>query len=265
MKMNPNARAGKSIGVESPSPPSSSLVSSIVRRRRCLLVLAQSHRTMQDHTHGVVTPGTGTVSCCPAPNSFVPDQYLTPTKQRATGDPAISCASSPHSINTRSSLKRRGIILNSDSEQQHDATRKKLKFGRKELMKLNKEDRVNYFVKYLETCKCSNTNCTCLDILKEDDDVRKSVAHYLATFEMKSRYEQNSIIMDWYRYSQAARVGRKYVWYCLPYDVNWCFDSDDYDDNDVAVIVEAAKEVKLCTSGMRSVMNIGTWRFQSTQ
>jgi hypothetical protein len=218
---------------------------------------------MQDHTHGVVTPGTGTVSCCPAPNSFVPDQYLTPTKQRATGDPAISCASSPHSINTRSSLKRRGIILNSDSEQQHDATRKKLKFGRKELMKLNKEDRVNYFVKYLETCKCSNTNCTCLDILKEDDDVRKSVAHYLATFEMKSRYEQNSIIMDWYRYSQAARVGRKYVWYCLPYDVNWCFDSDDYDDNDVAVIVEAAKEVKLCTSGMRSVMNIGTWRFQS--
>lgn len=98
---------------------------------------------MQDHTHGVVTPGTGTVSCCPAPNSFVPDQYLTPTKQRATGDPAISCASSPHSINTRSSLKRRGIILNSDSEQQHDATRKKLKFGRKELMKLNKEDRVN--------------------------------------------------------------------------------------------------------------------------
>jgi hypothetical protein len=80
---------------------------------------------------------------------------------------------------------------------------------------------------------------------------------------MKSKYEQNSIIMDWYRYIQAARVGRQYVWYCLPYDVNWCVDSDDYDDYDLAVIVEAAKEVKLCTSGMCSVMNIGTWQFQS--
>ena len=145
MKMNPNARAGKSIGVESPLATIIHLSSHRLIDRTTLTLSSSpcpvSSYDARPHP-GVVTPGTGTVSCCPAPNSFVPDQYLTPTKQRATGDPAISCASSPHSINTRSSLKRRGIILNSDSEQQHDATRKKLKFGRKELMKLNKEDRV---------------------------------------------------------------------------------------------------------------------------
>ena len=77
-----------------------------------------------------VTP----VSCCgtaPA-RSFVPVEFLTPTKQKATEDTATSSASSPHSRNTissasyphsrntRSSTKRRGINLNSDGEEVDD-------------------------------------------------------------------------------------------------------------------------------------------------
>jgi hypothetical protein len=48
------------------------------------------------------------------------------------------------------------------------------------------------------------------------------------------------------------------MWYCLPYDVSWCFDSDNYDS-----IFEAAKGAKLCTLGMCSVMEIGGTRLKS--
>lgn len=139
--------------------------------------------------------------------------------------------------------------MNSDGEQQDHIPSNKLKFGRKELKSLNKEERIDYFDKYLEKCgknKCSDKNCTCLDTIKGELNVRMSVAHYLATFEMKSKYEQDSIILEWYKYSQAARVGQQYVWYCLPYDVIWCFDSDDYD---YAAIAEAAKGVNLAHVG----------------
>ena len=94
----------------------------------------------------------------------------------------------------------------------------------------------------LEECGfnlCGNINCTCLAILLDDKEVRMSVAQYYITFAMKTKYEQHSIILDLYKYSQAAKGGNKHVWYCLPYNVSWCFDTDNYDS-----IFEAAKGAK---------------------
>ena len=54
----------------------------------------------------------------------------------------------------------------------------------------------------LEECGfnlCGNINCTCLAILLDDKEVCMSVAHYYITFAMKTKYEQDSIILDWYK------------------------------------------------------------------
>jgi hypothetical protein len=125
----------------------------------------------------------------------------------------------------------------------------------------DEEEMLELCERRLEECGCNlcgNTNCTCLAILLDDEEVFMSFAHYYITFAMKTKYEQDSIILDWYKYRQAAKVGSKHVCYCLPYDVSWCFDSDNYDS-----IFEAAKGAKLCTLGMRSVMEIGNTQFQS--
>jgi hypothetical protein len=159
-------------------------------------------------------------------------------------------------MNTRSSTKKRGIDIAFD-----DAAPRNKKLNRKQLNFLDEEEMLELCDRRLEECGfnlCGNINCTCLAILLDDKEVRMSVAHYYITFAMKTKYEQDSIILDWYKYSQAAKGGSKHMWYCLPYDVSWCFDSDNYDS-----IFEAAKGAKLCTLGMCSVMEIGGTRFRS--
>ncbi len=63
------------------------------------------------------------------------------------------------------------------------------------------------------------------------------------------------IILDWYRFAQAMRYGRRQVWYCLPYDGSWCKDMED--------VLNIAQDHKLCTKGLCLVMGIGHNRFQS--
>jgi hypothetical protein len=67
---------------------------------------------------------------------------------------------------------------------------------------------------------CRRTSCDCLDILS-DVNVRECVAQYLLQFVKKSKYDQDSIIWEWYKYAIAARIasmigGSQPLWFCLP-------------------------------------------------
>ena len=52
---------------------------------------------------------------------------------------------------------------------------------------------------------CGTTSCDCLDILA-DVNVRECVAQYLLQFVRKSKYDQDSIVLEWYKYAIAARI-----------------------------------------------------------
>jgi len=93
--------------------------------------------------------------------------------------------------------------------------------------------------------------------LKENDGVCAVVAKYLTGFERKKLRDQDSIILDWYRFAEAMRIGRRQIWYCLSYDGTWC--------TDMGGVLNAALTHKLCTKGLSSVLNIGHNRFQSIQ
>jgi hypothetical protein len=69
---------------------------------------------------------------------------------------------------------------------------------------------------------CRRTSCDCLGILS-DVNVRECVVQYLLQFVKKSKYDQNSIILEWYKYAIAARIasmigGSQPLWFCLPYN-----------------------------------------------
>ena len=50
---------------------------------------------------------------------------------------------------------------------------------------------------------CGTTSCDCLDILS-DVNVRECVAQYLLQFVRKSKYDPDSIILELYKYANAA-------------------------------------------------------------
>ena len=75
---------------------------------------------------------------------------------------------------------------------------------------------------------CGTTSCDCLNILS-DVNVRECVAQYLLQFVRKSKYDQDSIVLEWYKYAIAARIDasrRKPLWFCLPYDATLNTDID---------------------------------------
>jgi hypothetical protein len=82
------------------------------------------------------------------------------------------------------------------------------------------------------TClpSCGMTSCDCLGILA-DVNVRECVAQYLLQFVKKSKYDQDSIILEWTKYAIAARIasmigGSQPLWFCLPYDASLNTDMD---------------------------------------
>ena len=100
---------------------------------------------------------------------------------------------------------------------------------------------------------CGMTSCDCLDILS-DVNVRECVAQYLLQFVRKSKYDQDSIILEWYKYAIAARIGRRQLWFCLPYDATLNTDID---------CLGASQKHRLCLLGMRSLLGIGGSRYRS--
>jgi hypothetical protein len=95
---------------------------------------------------------------------------------------------------------------------------------------------------------CGTTSCDYLDILS-DVNVWECVAQYLLQFARKSKYNQDSIILEWYKYAIAARIGRSQpLWFCLPYDATLNTDID---------CLCASQKHRLCLLGMRSLFYLG--------
>ena len=135
---------------------------------------------------------------------------------------------------------------------------------RKSKLDLSDDDLFLYFFNRLagET-ECKNTDCDCLLIL-EDELARKAVARYLVSFERKTKYEQDSTVLEWYRYTTSAERGGntrgpkkgRTNYYHLPYDGNFIDDDNS---------LQALRNHRLCTEGMKSVMAIGYDRMKSIQ
>ncbi len=63
-----------------------------------------------------------------------------------------------------------------------------------------------YFnIRLEETTHCPNKQCTCLAILG-DASACASVAKYLTWFERRNKYEQDSIVFKWFRYSSFLKT-----------------------------------------------------------
>jgi hypothetical protein len=54
---------------------------------------------------------------------------------------------------------------------------------------------------------CPNRRCTCVDVLA-DGDIRAPVVRYLCWFNVKTKYKQDSIVFEWFKYS-ALRTYKK--------------------------------------------------------
>jgi len=105
---------------------------------------------------------------------------------------------------------------------------------------------------------CGTTSCDCLDILS-DVNVWECVAQYLLQFVRKSKYGQDSIVLEWYKYAIAARIDasrRKPLWFCLPYNATLNTDID---------CLRASQKHRLCLLGMRSLLGIGGYQYRSIQ
>ena len=88
-----------------------------------------------------------------------------------------------------------------------------------ETKKMSDDELFLYFQELLEAqamVSCGNVNCSCLGLLKENDGVCAVVANYLTGFERKKLRDQDSIILDWYRFAEAMRIGYRQIWNCLP-------------------------------------------------
>jgi hypothetical protein len=99
---------------------------------------------------------------------------------------------------------------------------------------------------------CGATSCDCLNILA-DVIIRECVAQYLIQFVRKGKYDQDSLVLEWYKYAIAARIAamssrRKPLWFCLPYDATLNTDID---------CLCASQKHQLCLLGMRSLLGIG--------
>jgi hypothetical protein len=110
------------------------------------------------------------------------------------------------------------------------------------------------------TClpSCRRTSCDCLGILS-DVNVWECVAQYLLQFVKKSKYDEDSIILEWYKYAIAARIasmvgGSQPLWFCLPYNATLNTDMD---------CLRASQKHQLCVFGMRSLLGIGDFRYRS--
>jgi hypothetical protein len=113
-----------------------------------------------------------------------------------------------------------------DDDYTSDCEEATIKFSfpdRKSMKKISDEELLVIISEGI-TClpSCSATSCDCLDILSNVNDW-ECVAQYLLRFVRKSKYDQDSIILEWHKYAVAARIasmiGRSQpLWFCLPHD-----------------------------------------------
>jgi len=119
-------------------------------------------------------------------------------------------------------------------------------------LSMTDNDLISYFNARLEgtdmAMECANMACDCLSIL-DDKNVRQAVATYLVWFERKSKFEQDSVLMEWYRYAHSGT--EKANFFQLPFDGNSITNLS---------VKKSLHCHKLCQSGMQLVMGIGDTR-----
>ncbi len=89
--------------------------------------------------------------------------------------------------------------------------------------------------------------CVCLAILF-NVGVCASVFMYLCWFNGKTKYEQDTLVFEWFKYTSMKRT--KVNWFCLPYI-----------DDDTNVVPEAVCKHMLCLRGLRILLDYGQRRF----
>ena len=119
-------------------------------------------------------------------------------------------------------------------------------------LSMTDHDLISYFNARLEgtdmAMECANMACDCLSIL-DDKNVRQAVATFLVWFKRKSKFEQDSVLMEWYRYAHPGT--EKANFFQLPFDGNSITNLS---------VKKSIHCHKLCQSGMQLVMSIGDTR-----
>ena len=103
---------------------------------------------------------------------------------------------------------------------------------------------------------CANKGCNCMRVM-ENERIRLAVARYLAWFEKKEKLEQDTMILEWYKYAAPIQGRGRSKWYNLPYMA----DRSDIDSGHP--VVEEMRTSHLCTSGMMLTLHIGQKRMKS--
>ena len=93
--------------------------------------------------------------------------------------------------------------------------------------------------------------CNCIAIIA-DRDVRDSVVMYLCWFNAKTKYEKDSIVFEWFKYSSYLKKGSKITWFCL-----------SFIDDGMAVVPEAVRMHMLCSRGLLLVLSWESHRWRS--
>jgi hypothetical protein len=89
-----------------------------------------------------------------------------------------------------------------------------------------------------------------------DPDMCSALVSYLVLFEQKSKYEQDSIILQWviYRFKITGPNGRPIDGYHVSFD-GFCFDGKEWLTNKI-------RTHYLCVRGLQSVMGLGKYRWR---
>ncbi len=107
-----------------------------------------------------------------------------------------------------------------------------------------------------ETTQCANKRCTCLAILG-DARARASVAKYLTWFEQRNKYEQDSIVFEWFRYSSFLKTStlkktHYKTLFCLPYT-----------GDGTAIVDDMVCRHLLCKQGLQIILAFSKKRYGS--
>jgi len=102
---------------------------------------------------------------------------------------------------------------------------------------------------------CPRKDCTYLLMLR-DPDMCSALVCYLVLFEQKSKYEQDSIILQWviYRFKIPSFNGRSMDGYHVPFDGS-CLDEKEW-------LTDKIRTHYLCVWGLQSVMGLGKYRWR---
>jgi hypothetical protein len=102
---------------------------------------------------------------------------------------------------------------------------------------------------------CPSKDCSCLLMLR-DPDMCSALVSYLVLFERKSKYEQDSIILQWviYRFKIPGFNGRSMDSYHVPFNGS-CLDGKEWLTNKI-------RTHYMCTRGLQSVMGLGKYQWR---